>query len=223
VTLFRRAYLRFAVSPDPFRFDPRLDRLVRRLCSQADRDRRVLNLGSGMTTYGPGTVNLDLEPFDGVSVCGDGQQLPFRQGSFAGVIIRGVLEHVRYPEEVRKEVARVLGPGGFVYIEVPFLQPLHLSPEDHRRFTLPGLRFYLQDFEELESGVQIGPGSTLAWVLREVIGTLLSFGRARAYPKMLTLAGWATFWIKYLDLLVVPAPHVANCASAIYYLGRKRG
>ena len=183
----------------------------------------MLNLGSGTTAYGPHTVNLDVQPFRGVHVRGDGHRLPFREGAFSGVLLRGVLEHVRAPDTVRREVSRVLEPGGFVYVEVPFLQPFHLSPEDHRRFTLPGLRFFLGDFEEVESGVQIGPGSTLAWVLRETTAALFSFGSERRYRRALTLVGWGTFWLKYLDRVTARAPFVANSASAVYFLGRKHG
>ena len=73
----------------------------------------------------------------------------------------------------------------------------------------------------MESGVQIGPGSALSWVLREFLASLLSCGSPWLYRKVQALAGWGTFWIRCLDRLVVPAPHVAHAASAVYYLGRK--
>ena len=220
---FRRLYLRLVVPPNPFRFDPRLDERVRQLCSSVSSDQWALNLGSGSTEYGARIINLDVRPSRGVGVIADGHQLPFRDGSLSGALLRGVLEHVRSADAVRRELHRVLAPGAFVYVEVPFLQPLHLSPEDHRRFTLPGLQGFLADFEHIDSGVQIGPGSTLAWVLRESLACLLSFGSQRAYSRLLAVVGWLTFWLKYLDPLIVSAPHVANSASAFFYLGRHRG
>jgi SAM-dependent methyltransferase len=219
----RRLYLRVVVPPNPFRFDQRLDHLVRQLCCSASSETWVLNLGSGSTTYGARTLNLDVQPFKGVQIRGDGQRLPFRDASLSGAVIRGVLEHVRSADEVRNELLRVLAPGAFLYIEVPFLQPVHLSPKDYRRFTLAGLREFLAAFEHVDSGVQIGPGSTLAWVLREALACLLAFGSTRAYSRLLTVVGWLTFWLKYLDVLIVSAPHVANSASALYFLGRQRG
>jgi hypothetical protein len=209
--------------PDPFRFDPRLDRLVEDLCRISKPESLILNLGSGTTRYGPHTVGVDLQAYSGVRVCADAQHLPFRDASAAGVLLRGVLEHVRSAEAVRDESLRVLVPGGFLYAEVPFLQPYHLSPEDHRRFTLPGLKAFLGTLEVVDAGVQIGPASTLAWVLRETVAALVSRGSLRGYRVGLTVAGWATYWIKHLDRLIVPAPHVAHAASAIYFLGRKRG
>lgn len=217
----RRAYLHAVVSPDPFRFDPRLDRLVDRLCDQSETT-WVVNLGSGSTGRRRRVINVDIGAYSGVDVRADGHLLPFRSASMAGVLLRGVLEHVRLPEKVRSEVSRVLAPGGFIYVEVPFLQPFHLSPEDHRRFTLPGLKSFLGEFNEVQSGVQIGPGSALAWVLRESLAIVFSLGSERRYRRGLTLIGWATFWLKYLDTLVRPAPYAANAASAVYFLGRKQ-
>jgi SAM-dependent methyltransferase len=222
-SLARRLYDRMAVAPNPFRFDPRLDRLVETLCADEQPGFRVLNLGSGSTSYGASVVNQDLFAFRGVHLCGDAHKLPFKDGVFAGMLLRGVLEHVRSADIVVAEARRVLREGAFLYVEVPFLQPYHLSPEDYRRFTLPGLRAFLSDFTEEESGVQIGPGSTLAWVLRETVASVLAFGSPWVYRKILTLVGWTTFWLRYLDRVARPGPFVAHSASAIYYLGRKRG
>jgi SAM-dependent methyltransferase len=221
VSIVRHAYLRLVVAPDPFLFDPRLEALVRDICACGDGAQWVLNLGSGKTRYGTRTINVDLQAHSTVQVRADGHLLPFRDAMFSGVLLRGVLEHVRSAETVRDEALRVLKPGGFLYVEVPFLQPYHLSPEDYRRFTLPGLRAFLDQFTPIESGVQIGPGSALAWVLRETCATLVSFGSERAYRRALTLFGWGTFWLKYLDHAIVAAPHVAHSASAIYFLGEK--
>ena len=222
MSLVGRVYQRLVAPPPPYRLDPRLDRLVERICRDLDEGQRALNLGCGGTRYGPRVVNLDLAPMPAVDVCGNGEGLPFRDAAFQGVVARGVLEHVRSAEAVMAEVRRVLRPGGFLYVEVPFMQPLHLSPEDHRRFTLPGLRGFLGGFEEVETGVQVGPGSALAWVLREALASVASGGSPWLYRKLLTLLGWTTFWIRYLDVLTVPAPHVPNVASAFYYLGRKK-
>lgn len=220
--LLRRLYHRLIVPPDPFRFDPRLDRLVDALCRAAPPERPVLNLGSGRTRLGPKVLNLDLFQVAGVNVQADAHALPFPNEAFSGVLLRGVLEHVRDAEVTRSEVERVLARQGFLYVEVPFLQPFHASPADYRRFTLPGLHQFFEGFTAVESGVQIGPASSLAWVAREALASLFSFGSPRLYPKVLTVAAWGTFWLKYLDALVEPGPWVAHAASAVYFLGRKR-
>lgn len=222
MSLLRSLRNRLACPPNPFRFDPRLDARAAMLCSGSGDPRPVLNLGSGSTRYGPTVFNLDLQAFPGVHVLGNAERLPFIDRTFRGVLLRGVLEHVRSADVVIKEVSRALASGGFLYVEVPLLQPLHLSPEDHRRFTLPGLKAFLADFDEVESGVQVGPWSAVAWVLREATASLFCLGSLSLYRKVLAVVGWSTFWLRELDRLVVQAPHVANAASAVYFLGIKR-
>lgn len=207
-----------ATPPDPFRVSPKGQTIVYDLC----RHGRVLNLGSGHSLYTGPVVNLDLVAGYGVHVCGDGHHLPFGDAAFQSVLLRGVLEHVRCAMTVLNEVRRVLVDSGMLYVEVPFLQPLHLSPEDHRRFTLPGLRSFFSDFEEVQSGVQIGSWSTVAWVLREATADLLCFGSESVNRRILAIAGWCSFWVRELDRLIVMRDHSTRAASALYYLGRKR-
>lgn len=74
------------------------------------------------------------------TVFGDGASLPFRDACFDGVFCLEVLEHVPEPESVLKEITRVLKPGGYAWISMPFLYPLHDAPFDFQRFTEYGLR-----------------------------------------------------------------------------------
>ncbi len=53
-----------------------------------------------------------------VAAC-DGARLPFRDGAFAAVVCTEVLEHVDDPSLVIGEAARVLAPGGVMYITTP--------------------------------------------------------------------------------------------------------
>jgi SAM-dependent methyltransferase len=51
----------------------------------------------------------------------DGKQMPFVDASFDACVSNFVLEHVRYPLEHFKEVARVLRPGGVYCLRTPNL------------------------------------------------------------------------------------------------------
>jgi SAM-dependent methyltransferase len=51
-------------------------------------------------------------------VCGDTLHLPFPDGSFDVILSGGLLEHFRDPEQVLREMVRVLGPGGVFYADV---------------------------------------------------------------------------------------------------------
>lgn len=108
---------------------------------------RVLNAGAGWCDIGhlvPGElINLDL-PFEhdsrpNIHIRASLDAIPVETGHFDAVICVAVLEHVRDPDEVMKELFRVLKPGGVLLLDVPFLQPEHLCPTDFQRYTKDGL------------------------------------------------------------------------------------
>ncbi|WFU50232.1 class I SAM-dependent methyltransferase [Sinorhizobium terangae] len=55
----------------------------------------------------------------------DGRKMPFESGQFDVVFCKQVLEHVRYPDEVIAEVARVIKKGGIFVGSVSQLEPYH--------------------------------------------------------------------------------------------------
>ncbi|HJL19074.1 MAG TPA: class I SAM-dependent methyltransferase [Sandaracinaceae bacterium LLY-WYZ-13_1] len=62
---------------------------------------------------------------DGTFVTFDGVNLPFEDGSFDVAYSHQVFEHVRRPEPLLREVARVLRPGGAFIGSVSSLEPYH--------------------------------------------------------------------------------------------------
>jgi ubiquinone/menaquinone biosynthesis C-methylase UbiE len=105
--------------------------------------------------------------------------LPFKDNSIDAVMSLAVLEHVREPPVVLKEVHRVLKPGGRVFSVIPFMQPFHASPHDYQRYTLPGIEYLHRDFEKVESGVFSGPVSGSLWAVQEALASVLSFGSVK--------------------------------------------
>jgi len=73
-------------------------------------------------------------------VFADAAYLPFADGTFSAVACLEVLEHVRMPDQVLAEIARVLRPGGVAYVSMPFLYPVHDAPHDYQRWTPHGWR-----------------------------------------------------------------------------------
>lgn len=65
--------------------------------------------------------------------------LPFKEEEFDAALLINLLEHTYNYKEILREVVRVLKPGGQVIIVVPFLFPIHPSPNDYFRFTKQGL------------------------------------------------------------------------------------
>ena len=110
---------------------------------------RVLDMGCGdqpyarlITETSTQYVGMDLSPEHTPKphVCADSLALPFRSGSFDAVLSTQVLEHVRNPFTVFREISRVLKPSGYLVLTAPQLWPLHEEPHDYYRYTRYGLQ-----------------------------------------------------------------------------------
>ncbi len=60
---------------------------------------------------------------------------PFPDGSFDGVLLVNLLEHLYRYEHTVREASRVLKPRGVVAGVVPFMFNVHASPNDYFRYT----------------------------------------------------------------------------------------
>ena len=182
---------------------------------------RVLNVGSGSKRLVPGVLNIDLFGDSFVDIIGDARSLPIRTDSLDAIVCSAMLEHTPYPALVINEIMRCLKPGGEIYLEVPFLQPVHMiETGDYWRYTREGLIKEASCFELVESGPCIGPFSVLAWYLRK-FPTI--FFRSSNIKYMLEFFfGWMTFWIKYFDFFVSNATNLDVINGGVFFLGRKK-
>lgn len=180
---------------------------------------RVVDLGSGSKKRAENTINLDIRPFPNVDVVFDGGALPIKDGVVDGAISTAVLEHVPDAEAFVAELYRILKPGGQFLVTVPFMEGFHTAPHDYRRYTLPGLEALFHQFDKVESGLEGGPSSALAWMLREWIAV---FGdRPKVYYTLKWIGGWLVQPIKYFDLLLNKKRNAFKIAAGYYYIGRK--
>ena len=115
---------------------------------------RVLDAGAGEAIYrkrfrharyvaldfGLGEAEWDYSALD---VLGDLMAVPLRDGSFDLVMSISVLEHMPDPVGALVELARVLRPGGLLYLATDQCMPQHQKPYDFFRYTSFGLRHIL--------------------------------------------------------------------------------
>ncbi len=94
-----------------------------------------------------GDANWDYSHLD---IIADLSALPLVDQSFDAVLCTQVLEHVREPRQVIQEIARVLKPGGRLYLAAPQSWHQHQKPYDFFRYTSFGLSYLLET-----SGLQV--------------------------------------------------------------------
>jgi len=122
---------------------------------------RILNAGSSTTRFGQNCINVDIQEKDNVDLVADLHCLPDNIGTFDAVICNAVLQYCRSPATVIDQFAKVLKPGGLLFIEAPWVQPYCDDTADLFRFSEQGLLALLEDFEIVSSGPSITPGSAL--------------------------------------------------------------
>lgn len=76
-----------------------------------------------------------------VDVVADAHDLaPFKTRSFDAFIAVSVWEHLRHPWVAAEAAARVLRPGGLLYVATHHAFPVHGYPSDYTRWTDEGLK-----------------------------------------------------------------------------------
>lgn len=154
---------------------------------------RLLDVGCGRMPYRsllltrPSSVcmyvGLDLHDntYDCVpDLLWDGNTIPAENATFDCALATEVLEHCPDPEPVLKEIYRILKPGGFFFLTVPFLWPLHDTPYDFYRYTPFALQRILArtGFTDLQLTPMGGWDASLAqllglWLRRRPMNRLL--------------------------------------------------
>jgi SAM-dependent methyltransferase len=203
---------RLLLPPQPFVMNPR---------EQIDAPLGRWNLyigGAGSKV--DGCINVDLFPLPGVDVAADAHDLPFGPNLFQRVECDAVLEHVRDPERVMREIERVLAPGGYAHIVTPFCHPFHEYPKDYRRFTPDGLKAMAGGLEVVAEGWRTGPTATMLVFVLEYVKLWMPWRPLRIVAH--GVLGWLLFPLRYLDLLWFRSPKVAQLGNHCYVWLRKK-
>ncbi len=194
---------------------------------QAAEEGLFLDVGAGnRPIYYSNVVNYEIVDYATTDVLGVGEELPFRDDSFDGVISIAVLEHVKNPFRCAAELARVLKPGGWLKCCVPFLQPLHGYPHHYFNMTHEGLRTLFEPYiavERQEVTPPTHPVWAIAWQLRDWANALPPAARRQflrervsdliTHPAALLQKSWAR---------ELPMEKQFDLAAATILIGRKR-
>ena len=131
-------------------FDAVLEDAVRDFAGTIPVGARVLDAGAGEARHAPYFAKHQYTPVDlaigddtwdytRIQALADLTALPFRSGVFEAALNIVTLEHVLEPQQVVRELARVLAPGGRILLVVPHEWEVHQAPHDYFRYTRYGL------------------------------------------------------------------------------------
>lgn len=129
-----------------------------------DKHIRILNAGSSTVRYGTNCINVDIQNKPNVDVICDIHNLPDSLGNFDVIICNAVLQYCISPQTVARQFFRVLKPGGWLFVDAPWVQPYCPDTPAKFRFSKDGLRTVFSDFEIVEIGPSIRPGSAFAFL-----------------------------------------------------------
>jgi SAM-dependent methyltransferase len=117
---------------------------------------RILDFGCGLKPYealftsATEYIGIDIEnpghdhSKEKVDVYYDGNKIPFGAKSFHCIFFSEVLEHIFNPDDILKEMHRVLAAGGVLFITTPFVWDEHEIPNDFGRYSSFGIKHLLE-------------------------------------------------------------------------------
>jgi SAM-dependent methyltransferase len=214
--LYRRAMARLTEASPPRRAFDAGD-AIRRVAAAVPNP-RVLVIGAGDTEFDGDVVYTDVAFGAKVNCIADAHDLPFTDQSFDACVAVAVLEHVVDPFRCVDEIRRVLKPGGYVYAETPFMQPVHMGAHDFTRFSYLGHRRLFRHFEQIEAGMVGGPGVSAGQHLRYAIASLSDSAMLRKWLKLIGML--LAYPLRWLDYACHGKAAAYDSASAFYFFGR---
>lgn len=177
-------------------------------------EKRILNAGSSSVRYGNNCVNVDIQHKPNVDVVCDIQDLPDSLGHFEAIVCTAVLQYCQNPQRVATEFHRVLLPGGYLFVDAPWVQPYCPDTPDRFRFSEDALRSIFSMFDIIEIGPSIRPGSAFAMLGAHIAGSLT----ANRYMNYF-LRSMAT--VLLYPLRGIRTADESKTAGAFYLIGRK--
>lgn len=214
-------FLTYAIGSVSY-FGQKPKQTIEKLYGEKAKDKIIINVGSGITKVHPEVINLDIFPFKNVDIVADAASLPFKNNSVDMLISESTIEHTLDAECAVREILRVVKPGGFVYISIPFIMPFHASPNDYSRLTHEGLKQKFYDFTPIKIGALGGPASALVTFLMYFLALPFSMISEAAYNLATYLFMVILSPLRIFDLLFNLFPRSIEVSAFIYFIGKKK-
>jgi SAM-dependent methyltransferase len=150
-------------------------------------------------------------------------QYPFKDNSFDGIGCFAVLEHTRRPWQVVSEIHRMLKPGGKIWIDWPFLQPVHGYPSHFFNATREGLVSVFEDagFDIMEASTRPhqGPEYAITWILNTLLSNLPGPIRQRvgdmSISELLSHPPLSPFWGELIAQIDADTRSTLACGNCL--------
>lgn len=155
---------------------------------------------------------------------------PIKDEVLDGIGCFAVLEHTRKPWLVVSEMHRILKPGGKVFIDWPFLQPIHGYPSHFFNATREGLSSIFEDagfnVEHCKTEINQTPAYTMHWILGAMAARLPQGELRQEFLKMsvgdlIALDVLGETWRRFLDN--VDESVISELACGNFLIGTKTG
>jgi SAM-dependent methyltransferase len=153
---------------------------------------------------------------------------PIRDSCLRGIGCFAVLEHTRQPWRVVQEMRRMLKPGGQVFIDWPFLQPVHGYPSHFFNATREGLTSIFEDEGFTVDQAFTGHHQTAAYSLQWLLGRfahhlkqtgdheLLHEFAQMTVSDMVSMSQQDPRWWKFLNALPPAAFAELACGNMLF-------
>ena len=113
----------------------------------------VVDIGAGDSPYKdkiPHTKYYTVDSKGDPDYLYDARKLPIKTRTVDTVICTEMLEHVKDPKKIVREIYRILKPSGICILTTRFIQPYHEDPKDYYRFTWDSLQDIFKQFRVVE-------------------------------------------------------------------------
>ncbi len=151
------------------------------------------------------------------------QPLPIETGVAGAVVSLSVMEHLCEPQIMLNEAWRILKPGGWILVQVPWQWHLHEVPHDYFRFTPFGLRYMFNKAGFIN--ISITPQSgVFTMLVMKVNYTLARLIRGPRPMQLILRVVMSPIW--YLGQILAPIldrldPTWQNEATGYFAVGQK--